>query len=859
MTLNCLTDPRRDAVRQSPGRHGLDYVEVGGEDAPNTLVATFLGKLPPELATDGAALLQYLQITGGERITGLRILDVDPQVQADPEKDDFLVITLDRAGDRSPYTLRLVGLDDVDPRYASASFAFGLCCPSDLDCAPGCGCEPVPPDEPTINYLAKDFETFRDLIYDRLSLLMPDWTERHTPDLGVTLVELLAYAGDQLSDYQDAVGTEAYLGTARQRISVRRHARLVDYVLHEGCNARAWVHVNVSSDLDLPGDRIAFTTRDPINLAAPTMIAIEDLDRSPSPPGPFFEPLFDGPAPTYHLLKAHDAISFYTWGRRECCLDAGSTCATLRDTWVAPASTVDGKAPAASSTSGGDPYPRALQLHPGDVLVFEEVLGARTGNPADADPTHRWAVRLTRVTPAVDTLYPVTVGDGDAATQQPTPLVEIEWAVADAPPFALCLSTIASPPGCAYLADVTIARGNIVPVDHGRTQPDEPLPAVPGAASTFCCECEGEPSDVRLSPARYRPTLANAPVVHRQPAPTSTQPAATSLAQDPRLAVPDLALTDDSGFAWTVKADLIASGPDDRDVVLETDNLGIAHLRFGDDELGRAPEVGAIFTARYRVGGGVAGNVGAEAIARLVLKGESVSGVTLAVRNPLPALGGIDPEPIDDARLFAPGAFRHVRERAVTAADYAEIAARDPALQGASARLAWSGSWYEADVAIDPLGAESATPALIDEVACRLWPARRLGHDLRVQAAAYVPLSLGLSVCAKPGYDRGHVKAALLTRFGRAAATPTRPAGFFNADQLRFGEGVRLSHIVAAAQAVPGVECVTVTVFHRQFAPPNHEIENGLLPLAPNEIAQLDNDPNHPERGVLAITVAGGR
>ena len=37
------------------------------------------------------------------------------------------------------------------------------------------------------------------------------------PDVGVMLVDLLAYVGDQLSYYQDAVATEAYLGTARQR------------------------------------------------------------------------------------------------------------------------------------------------------------------------------------------------------------------------------------------------------------------------------------------------------------------------------------------------------------------------------------------------------------------------------------------------------------------------------------------------------------------------------------------------------------------------------------------------------------------------------------------------------------------
>ena len=42
----------------------------------------------------------------------------------------------------------------------------------------------------------------------------------------MVLIELLAYAGDQLSYQQDAVANEAYLDSARQRVSVRRHARL---------------------------------------------------------------------------------------------------------------------------------------------------------------------------------------------------------------------------------------------------------------------------------------------------------------------------------------------------------------------------------------------------------------------------------------------------------------------------------------------------------------------------------------------------------------------------------------------------------------------------------------------------------
>lgn len=845
MDLICQTDPRRDAVRRQTSRNGLDCVEVGDDHAP-TLHVYFLGKLPRELAVNRPGIERYLQIDGGERITALRILDADPQVQADPERDDVLVLTLDREGDFSTYTLRLIGVEGIDPRYDTASFRFRVDCGSDLDCKADCACGLPVADEPQINYLAKDYASFRQLILDRLALLMPGWTERHVPDLGITLVELLAYVGDQLSYEQDAVATEAYLGTARQRISVRRHARLVDYVLHEGCNARAWLHLHVSGHVELPSGHVGFVTGyNQSATATQTVISIEQLDKLPPSGYEFYEPLLANPPQTLKLRAAHNAISLYTWGARECCLLAGATRATLLDTWVPPA---DARAVVT----------RALNIQPGDVLIFEEVLGAKTGVAADADPLRRWAVRVTQAKLAEDTLYPVTLGSGELAQRLPTPLVEIAWATADALPFALCLSALGAAPECAYLADITVARGNVILVDHGRTLGVELLPPVPGVQSTPCCECEGEPGEVQVRSGRYRPVLAQAPLVHREPLTEPAAPASRSLRQDPRRAVPALTLTEKAGATWSARTDLLASGPDDRDLVVETDNQGAAHLRFGDGELGRRPEVGRQLTAHYRRGGGAAGNVGAEAICVLVLDNIAVDGVEIRVRNPLPAVGGIDAEPIEEARLFAPGSFRQRIERAITAADYAALAERNAALQRAAARLAWTGSWYEADVAIDPLGTERADAALLAAITGELYRYRRMGHDLRVQPARYVPLKLHLEVCAAPGYDRGHVKAALLARFGTRRRPGSTP-GFFHPDALSLGDSVPLSRIIAAAQAVAGVECATVTEFHRLFARPNHEIGNGVLPLAACEIAQLDNDPNHPERGQLLIDVRGGR
>ena len=177
-------------------------------------------------------------------------------------------------------------------------------------------------------------------------------------------------------------------------------------------------------------------------------------------------------------------------------------------------------------------------------------------------------------------------------------------------------------------------------------------------------------------------------------------------------------------------------------------------------------------------------------------------------------------------------------------------------MQRANARLVWTGSWYEADVAIDPYGTAEASPALCERIARRLECFRRAGHDLHVRPARYVPLAVKLAVCVEPGHLRGHVVAAV-----RAVLVGRRGDGglaFFHPDSLSFGIDIQASDIVAAVQAVEGVESVAIVELRRlgQVAaaiPPNK------VDLAPWEIAQLDDDPNYPEHGVLVVQAGGGR
>jgi predicted phage baseplate assembly protein len=521
--LFCARHPRRDRIRRE-GLNGLDELEVS--DDQRTLTVLFLAKAPDEIDAS------QLRIDGPAGAIAVRVRSVRLCRDDDPDRDDCMHVVVDRPGGFGTYTLRVVQdggdapLAGFDPRYASIDFSFKAACPSDEDCLADCDCPPPAFDEPAISYLAKDYESFRQLMLDRLALIMPAWRERHVPDLAITLVELLAYLGDELSYFQDAVGTEAYLNTARRRVSVRRHVRLVDYRMHEGCNARAWVCVEVSEDVTLSAAELCFVTA---GVSGGPVVTWQDVEAE----------VREGATRAYELAgdatidlhPAHNSISLWTWGDSECCLERGATCATLKDRFLdpepPPGTEPDYCAPPPDACYPPPPPParrRALDaLRPGDVLVFEELIGPATGNPADADPHHRQAVRLISATRGVDELYD-------------QPVVEVCWEPGDALTFALCVSTFAGE-DCAPIADVSVARGNVVLVDHGVAVTrcgagPEQLPPRGELARTPACDAPCEPAEPAVVAAPYEPQLRGSPVTHRCGVP---EPAVLAARQAERL------------------------------------------------------------------------------------------------------------------------------------------------------------------------------------------------------------------------------------------------------------------------------------------------------------------------------------
>ena len=310
---------------------------------------------------------------------------------------------------------------------------------------------------------------------------------------------------------------------------------------------------------------------------------------------------------------------------------------------------------------------------------------------------------------------------------------------------------------------------------------------------------------------------------------------------------------------WVARQDLLGSGPDDRHFVVEVDEEGRAHIRFGDGECGRRPDAGLSFRSAYRVGR-----------PRRQRRGRGHQSHRLPIRaaercrapraNPLPAAGGIAPEAIAEAKLRIPHAFRRTLQRAVTPADYAAIVMRDFAatVQRAAATLRWTGGGPEVLVAVDPLASRQGDDDLLGEIGRHLERFRRIGHDVRVAWAHQVALDVALTVCVLPSYLRGHVKAAVLDVLS-ARTLPDGRRGFFHPDSLTFGEGIYLSKLVAAVQGIAGVESVRVDRLERLYEGPNGEIDAGVLPLGPLEVARLDSDPSSPEHGLLTLKMGGGR
>jgi hypothetical protein len=744
-----------------------------------------------------------------------------------------LLLTIVPIGDYSTYVLEL-NYDPllIDPFFAELPFKFRPGCFTN-DCSPAWERGRAPGATPVIDYLAKDYESFRHTLFSAMAERVPGWQPTSEADLDQVLIDLLAAAGDELSDYQDRVMSEAYLATSRQRVSLARHARLVDYHIYQGNQATTWLALIVdpaAPPFTLPEELITWTAHpDDRPRVLDLLAGTGNVELTAASEWIFFatrEQRLPAPERT-SLMPLLNELRLHTWSNSVPALRAGSTSADL------------------VSLVAGAAQPEAEELRDlinGGVLrwlLIEEKLNPLTGRETGHDPRRR---QLLRLLPEAAALRDPLTG---------TWLTRVRWESRDALRSDYAFTTL-----CAdgRVDDVSMFHGNVVRAYQGlpvRTHFYEPGAELPADAATVKhrhferWSLYGEPRGITcalpLRPLAYLRTPANGEV-----APRST------LAVDVEIG----GVLD----AWDEVISLVHSDDTAEEgdhFVVETDELQRSRLRFGNGVNGRLLPAGAVVHCDYQVGMGTAGNAGADTLTQFQPLSGLLADAITRVWNPFDVTDGSDPEPAAKVLRNAPEAYRARQLRAVTLADYCARAEEVPGVSRAVARYAWTGSWRTVRVVIDPIGALVLEPALRAAVAEHLEAVRLIGEDIELRPPRFVPLAIDVALCVHADVWPEDIRFVLEQEFS-TGWTPDGRRGFFHPDEWTFGQVLHRSRIAGRVHAVAGVEHI-IGIRMKRRNDPLPATDVAQLATDFDEIVLVQNDPDHMERGSIRFDLQGGR
>ncbi|MGY4532000.1 hypothetical protein ACVW0Y_001116 [Pseudomonas sp. TE3786] len=842
ITFPDLLDDRAD-VLQSHGLNGLKLALVSLGPGSNPAFADIelsffnglhLAAIVAELSADPSRVHQVFRLRGGSRLLAGNAAG-QVQVTAVSAMDSLrLRLRIAPVGDYSTYRLELVwNANLIDPFFSSIGFKFRPGCFTN-DCAPAQRGRPALPG-PAIDYLAKDYDSFRHTLMVAMAERVPGWTSTSEADHDQVLIDLFAAAADELSDYQDRVMAEAYLGSTRKRVSLARHARLMDYHLHQGNQASTWLAVDVmagQAPFTLADQELLVRTGE-AQASADAVYFASRQQRLPAVQRQRLDPLLN-------------RLRLYTWRDAQPALAAGSTSADLVP--------FDGLADQAAADALRD-LVRSGQWR---ELLLAERLNPLTGQVAGRHRGKRQLLRLLSGNDGAETLFDPLLGVW---------LVRVNWRRDDALRHDYSFSTFCPGPPPQTIHDVSVFYGNLLPVYSGRplsVQFHEPGGLLPSDSAVLKhrhfqrLDRHQDGRDWVLAelpdegPLAYLPTAQRAGEVPAQ----STlwlEVEAAGGARETWDEVESLVHSDDS-----------AENGDH--FMVETDELQRSLLRFGNGSNGRLLPLGATLHARYQIGGGPAGNIGADQLLHSEPLQGALNGAVIASSNPFDVTDGRDPEPAERIRRNAPEAFRARQLRAVTLADYVKRAEEVPGVSRAVARYAWTGSWRTVRITLDPAGftalGDEHSQALWDEllprVSAHLEAVRLIGEDLEIRPPRYVPLELQVVVCAAADYWCEDLRFVLEQEFSEHWTSDGRP-GFFHPDQWTFGQALHRSQIEGRLLGIAGVAHV-LSISMKRFASPLPALVNGeQLAMASDEVLVLANDPDHLERGLIRFTVQGGR
>ena len=255
-----------------------------------------------------------------------------------------------------------------------------------------------------------------------------------------------------------------------------------------------------------------------------------------------------------------------------------------------------------------------------------------------------------------------------------------------------------------------------------------------------------------------------------------------------------------NGVEWSESSDFDSLGPNDRAFITRTNNAGATTLVFGDGIHGaRLPTGTENVSATYRVGIGQPGNVDASQLTLLASRPLGVRSVT----NPLPAIGGADPEDAEQGRANVPLATAAL-DRIVSVDDYSAVARTFAGVAKAvAARFAGAPATVHVTIAADGDDAVDTTSPIVMNLKATLSEQGDSQISLDVQPRSLIVLVLSANVALQTGYQWETVAPAIRSELLEA----------FGFDRRALAQNVYLTEIVAAIVAVDGVAYVNVEVF----------------------------------------------
>ena len=261
------------------------------------------------------------------------------------------------------------------------------------------------------------------------------------------------------------------------------------------------------------------------------------------------------------------------------------------------------------------------------------------------------------------------------------------------------------------------------------------------------------------------------------------------------------------GESWKRVDDFDASGPDDTHFVL---NHVAGEIRFGDGRRGTIPPVGQEVTAQSVVyGGGPAGNVGSAARWELAEEIDAVDGVeSRSTPN-----NGEPAETIGEAIARERDA-RAVPERAVTAADYRDLALRTPGVRVERAAAIADGCDggvapernHVAVVVVPETPSHRRravpTPGVLAAVETHLCRHSLLTDRVTAVAPTYVAVSIVADVDVVDGFDRQAVREDAT----ESLRSFLDPLSGFDGDGWPFDRPIHESELYERLESLDGIE-----------------------------------------------------